>query len=103
MKRLRQASIALVLVLMTAEVLARVKMSYNTGDTRYLADPFLGRKTVSAPQTSPETSREEAYVRLGGYYKMRPGVHPAPATGNYDTFRINRLGFRGPDLDPKIK
>ncbi len=103
MKRLRKASIALVLVLMTAEILARVKMSYNTGDTRYLAAPFLLKKTVTAPEITPETSREESYVHLGGYYKMRPVVHRAPATGNYESFRINRLGFRGPDFDPKNK
>jgi lysophospholipase L1-like esterase len=99
MKRLRRAAIVLVLVVLAAELLARAKMSYNSGNARYMVAPFLLKRTVAGP----ESAREDLYVQHRGYYKMRPGVHPAPATGNYDRFRINRLGFRGPDFDPKNK
>ena len=98
MKRLRKAFIALLLLVVAAEVVARAKMAYNSGDVRYLGAPFLLKRTVSAPE-----STRDLYVQLKGYYKMRPGNHPAPAPGGYESFRINRLGFRGPDFDSKNK
>jgi lysophospholipase L1-like esterase len=91
MKRLRQASVVLVLVLMSAELLARVKMSYNTGKPSYLLAPFLMKRITTAGGTEREPSSDPRK----GYYKMRPGV--------YDHFTINRLGFRGPDFDPGHK
>jgi lysophospholipase L1-like esterase len=100
MKRLRKPAIVLALLLVAAEILARVKMSYNTGDARYLAAPFLLRRTTA---TVAETAREDAYDQRRGYYKMRPGVHAAPAPAGYGSFRINRLGFRGADFDPANK
>jgi lysophospholipase L1-like esterase len=91
MKRLRKAAILLVLVLVGVELLARVKMSYNTGKPSYLLAPFL-----MTPVTTPGgTERLSTSDPRNGYYKMRPGT--------YDRVTINRLGFRGPDFDPKQK
>jgi lysophospholipase L1-like esterase len=91
MKRLRKASVVVVLVLVAAELLARVKMSYNTGKPSYLLAPFLMKRITTAGGTEREPSSDPR----NGYYKRRPGVQ--------DHFTINRLGFRGPDFDPVRK
>jgi lysophospholipase L1-like esterase len=99
MKRLRKASVVLLIAIVAAELLARVKMSYNTGDVRYLGAPFFQKKAAAAqdPGLAPY------FVEYNGYYKMRPGVHAAPPGSSHDRFTVNRLGFRGPDFDPRHK
>jgi lysophospholipase L1-like esterase len=106
------------LLLLAGETAARVKLYLQSGQAYYLVAPF-GKGTY-APAAPVE--RKLHVVRLnapatgqGGrpaakadrnsetdYYKMPPGVHDAlpPLTTKY---RINSLGFRGEDFDPKVK
>ena len=113
MKRLRKLTLALFLVLLAGELFARVRLYRHFKDTGYLTAPF-GMKRPMAPATPPsavpannpvaaaQAATQAALAErqyFDGYYKMLPGEHQ----GTRGTYRINALGFRGPDFHATTK
>ena len=102
-KRLGRIGIVVVVLLLTAEALSRVKMYYRTGDRKYLVPRFSrSGATNPSPLTRPADVKAPPLQNFGDqstwYYKMAPRAPAGTATGVKDDYRINSLGFRGPDF-----
>lgn len=98
LKRLGKIGAAIVLLFLVAEVASRVKMYYRTGDKKFLVQ--FGRDAAAnagAPvQAAPPVQHFGDHDHR--YYKMPPSPAQVAADGGKDDYRINSLGFRGPEF-----
>jgi lysophospholipase L1-like esterase len=103
-KRLGKVGAAIVVLLLVAEALARFKMYYRTRDSTYLTGRFSRAAPVGKPAPAVQgTPLQAAPTQNFGdqnswYYKMAPRAPVPAASGAKDDFRINSLGFRGPEF-----
>ncbi len=102
-KRLGKAGAVIVVLLLAAEVLSRFKMYYSTGDKKFLV-PRFSRTAAATPVAAVQApaAKAPAVQNFGDqnswYYKMAPRAPAGAATGVKDDYRINSLGFRGPEF-----
>jgi lysophospholipase L1-like esterase len=106
-------------ILALGELLSRIKMCLGLKDHYYLTAPFFkkpgtqgaGAEDIFVHFRDDEYRRrrikdKKGIVNLSGldwYYKLKPGVYPAPAPHNYGSYTINSLGFRGKEFVPVDK
>src|SRR6266404_4648091 len=100
--RLLRVFLALVMIVMVAEVLSRIKLYHRTKDLKFFLPMFVGFKKVQADD-SPQTIKGYGTTKASSYYKMLPGIDPVSSQGARAAYRINSLGFRGPDFSPDNK
>ena len=95
-RRFKRLFLVAVLMILAAEGLCRAKIYRRTGDSRYLTTPFgLSAKAPDPP--SAEGPPIQGHGDEGRqYYKMAPSAAGAP-------YRINSLGFRGPEFTREKK
>jgi lysophospholipase L1-like esterase len=95
-KRLRRLFVVAVVMVLAAEVFCRVKIYRRTSDSRYLTTPFGLAAGTPAPAPVAEAPIQGYGAGDRQYFKMAP---PAPGA----SYRINSLGFRGPEFTREKK